>query len=176
MLKRLGLLVSITATASVGLSVPAHAATATSPCDSFSLWATHAASAESYDRNADRLECRSRTTSAARDNYKLPLNTGYKFYAFNGANRTGVTSVNKVDNYFWAWTVGQEDDQDWVGCAGRCQHKLFYDSNDLLFLDTGVGSRRVTMTTFENNLAGMDNFSVIYTRGREAVNIFSLVK
>jgi hypothetical protein len=164
------------ATAAIGLAAPAHAATSTNPCGTLSLWATHAASADFYDLNGDRLECRSRVTQLGRDNYRLPLNNGYKLYAFNGERGTGVTSVNKVDNYFWAWTVGQEDDEDWVGCSGRCQHKLFYDANDLLFLDTGTGSRRVSLTTFENNLSGSKNFSVIYTRGREAVNILSLVK
>jgi hypothetical protein len=176
MIRRLCLLLATLATAAVGLAAPAQAATATRPCGSFSLWATHAASADFYDHNGDRLECRSSVTQVGRDNHRLPLNNGYKFYAFNGENDTGVRSVNKVDNYFWAWTVGQEDDEDWVGCSGRCRHKLFYDANDLLFLDTGAGSRRVSMTTFENNVAGADNFSVIYTRGRGAVNFFSLVK
>ncbi|HYO41343.1 MAG TPA: hypothetical protein VER39_16985 [Nocardioidaceae bacterium] len=176
MMKRLCLLLATSATAALGLAAPAHAATATNPCGSLSLWATHAASADFYDRNGDRLECRPRVAGPGRDNYKLPLNNGYKFYAFDGDKRTGVTYVNKRDNYFWAWTVGQEDDRDWVGCWGRCRHKLFYDANDLLFLDTGNGSRRVSSRTFENNLAGADNFSVIYTRGRAAVNVFSLVK
>lgn len=176
MIKRLALLLLTTATVGIGLAAPAQAATATNPCGSISLWATNAASADSYDRNGDRLECLPRGSFVGRDNYKLPLNNGYKFYAYDGGSSTGVTSVNKVENYFWAWTVGQEDDEDWVGCSGRCQHKLFYDANDLLFIDTGTGSRRVSVTTFENNLAGVDNFSVIYTRGREAVNILSLVK
>jgi hypothetical protein len=165
----------------LGLAIPAHAAVRipTKPCGSYSLWATHAASADFWDVNGDRLECYSSDPYLlGRDNrVRFPLNTGYKLYSFGERSETGVLSVRRNARTFTALTVGQEDDADWTGCQFVCEHTFHYDTNDLLYVDYGRGSRRVTTAKFGAALPGATRFSMIYVPfGTAARNVFSVVK
>jgi hypothetical protein len=152
--------------------------TASRPCGGYTLWASNAATAQSYDRNGDRLECYDHASgdpyaAAGRDNKLLPRSHGYKFYSFGGS-ATGVTSVDPAYNEFTALVLGQEDDPDPQGCRGMCNEVLSYDANDRFFVDRGHGSHRVTLATFERHLQGADRFSMIYETEPAGVSIFSL--
>jgi hypothetical protein len=162
----------------VTMAAPAVAAP-TRPCGSYTLTATHAASAESYDTNGDRLECRTASSpGAGRDNRRIlaagAVFDGYKLYAFSTRDDDGVRSVAPWRNRFGAWTYGQEDDPDWNGCRERCFHRLSYDANDYFYVDYGNGSRKVSLARFETLVPGSDVFSVIYELDAAGSSMFSL--
>ena len=159
------------------------------PCGTYTLYATNAAAADSFDANGDRLECHPAPvadedpySAAGTDNRRLlPAGSsfsGYKFYSFGDAfsQDTGVTWVNAARNRFKAWVVGQEDDPDMNGCVGRCFERLSYDANDFFYVDFGNGSRHVSLATFEQALPGSDRFTIIYDPGAAHTNVFSLDK
>ena len=176
-------LVSLLACAvlALGLAAPAHAAVRipTKPCGTYSLWASHAASADSWDFNGDGVQCFPGDPYVlGRDTRtRLPVSTVYRLYSFGERSDTGVVSVNRSARRFTALTVGQEDDPDWNGCQFVCRHTFRYDTNDLLFVDYGNGSRRVTVAKFGAALPGATRFSMIYVPFDTAArNMFSVVK
>lgn len=157
-------------------AVPAEAAS--KPCGTFTLQATNAASADSFDTNQDRLECLSDSPGTGRDNTPIlapgAVFDGYKLYAFEDRADDGVVSVQPSRNRFRAWTYGQEDDPDWNGCLGRCLHRLSYDRNDYFYVDFGHGSRTVSLARFERLLPGSEVFSTIYELDPGQSSVFSL--
>jgi hypothetical protein len=147
------------------------------PCGRWTLWATHAATASSFDINGDRFECYNNAdyTPPGRDNRQLPTSRSpYKFYAWGLAEGVGVTSVDLGRNDFTGNFLTQEDDQDMNGCSGNCFEELSYDRNDLFYIDFGRGSRKVRIGRFENNLQGADQMSMIYAVARARTSIFSV--
>ena len=176
-------LLLVSAVLAVGLvAAPADAAPRR-PCGTFTLWATNAAAADSWDFNGDRVSCHPRANSddpyvSGRDNSPiLPRGTaftGYKFYSFTAGEDTRVTGINTRRNRLTAWVLGQEDDADMNGCRGLCLERLAYDSNDLFYGDFGHGSRRMSVGEFESTVhRGMDRFSIVYDPGPRHRNLFS---
>jgi hypothetical protein len=152
------------------------------PCGSYTLWATNAATADSFDANGDRFECYEGASAdpyvpPGKDDKALPLSLSpYKFYAFGtfGGSTTGVTAVDAAQNRFTALVRTQEDDPDMNGCRELCVENLSYDTNDLFYVDTRNGSRLVTLESFEASLPGADRFSMIYETASSGTSIFSL--
>ena len=144
------------------------------PCGDWTLRATHAASAESYDFNGDRAEC---WGDGGRDNEaNLPAGSyfeGVKFYSW-GDRRTGITSVNTRQRTISGWLLGQEDDPDLNGCSGRCRQKLTYDANDLYYVDYGAGSTLATMVQFERAAKGARRLTIIYNPDPAGTSLYSL--
>jgi hypothetical protein len=152
------------------------------PCDSRVLMATHAASAEFFDDNGDRLECWPHEGSgevpgdnAPRLNSPPPGPDSIKLYSFGTqfGRPTSVTSVDPQAHTFSGLMEGQEDDPDFVGCRGVCPETLSYDANDYFYFDTGSGSTRVSMAYFETHVVGRTEFSMVYSRLPEESSVFS---
>ena len=168
----------------VGLAALAPSAAAAKaperPCGGYTLWATNAASADTFDQNGDRLECWENEPyiPPGKDNKEVPRDpAGYKFYSF-GTGGTAVTSVNPNKNRFTAYVLGQEDDLDMNGCGGDgviCFEKLRYDKNDRFYVDFAKGSRLVRQGRFEEALAKYpDRFSMIYATNPDKRSVFSI--
>ena len=178
------LFAAATAVTVLAAAPAAHAATKPSnkPCGSWSLWVTNAASAQSWDANGDRLEClpppSTTLYTVGRDDKALPLATGTKKYSFGTlfGRDTGIVSVDAAAHQFTAILEGQEDDVDWTGCSFVCTNTYTVDSNDLFYLDTGKGSRRISMEQFLAAAPGTTYLSLIYTPDTSTVNVFSLVR
>jgi hypothetical protein len=171
------------AVVAAGLATPVSAAAALPaperPCGGYTLWATNAASADTFDANGDRLECWANEPyiPPGRDNKKVPRDpAGYKFYSY-GSGGTGVTSVSPKKNRFTAYVLGQEDDLDMNGCGGAgviCFEQLTYDKNDRFYVDFAKGSRLVGQARFEAALVNADRFSMIYAVKATKRSVFSL--
>jgi hypothetical protein len=181
-----GLLAS-TMLVTASLAPPAVAATArvapAKPCGGWTLQVTHAASADFFDRNGDRLECLRTTAPGSepspvegRDNVRLPLSRGFKLYHGESIapSGTGIVSVRPRRNLFSARLATQEDDQDMNGCSGVCFERLRYDRNDLFYVDSGRGSRRVSATRFEARLPGAERLTLIYSPKVRRLSVFSV--
>ena len=167
-----------------GLTAPPASAAVTRPaperpCGGYTLWATNAASADTFDQNGDRLECWKNDPYLlpGKDNKRVPRDpAGYKFYSY-GSGGTGVTSVRPKKNKFTAYVLGQEDDVDMSGCGGVgvvCFEKLRYDRNDRFYVDFENGSRLVGQARFEKALVNADRFSMIYAVNPDKRSVFAL--
>lgn len=151
------------------------------PCGGRVLMATHAASADSYDRNGDRLECWPHVDSSEvpSDNHRLNSPTDFansrKFYSFGETygRTTSITFIDPQNHTFGGPMEGQEDDPDFDGCQNVCTQTLGYDSNDYFYFDTGTGSTKVSMDYFESHVLGLTRFSMVYSRTAADSSVFS---
>lgn len=179
-----GLLLALLLIASVLTSGPtprAYAATEDRPCDGLVLRAYHAASADYFDFNGDRLECwpREGASGTPRDDYALPTAPpgpdSRKFYSWGSefGRPTSISFVDPATRTFGGQLEGQEDDPDFDGCQGVCPQVLTYDDNDYFYFDTGSGSTRVSLAHFETHVLGLTRFTMVYSRLPGESSVFS---
>lgn len=151
------------------------------PCGGLVLRVQHAASADFFDLNQDRLECWPRQGGSATPTDDFALNTAppgadsRKFFSFGTEfNRpTSVVFVDTVAHTFGGYFEGQEDDADFNGCQFVCPETVSYDSNDYFYFDTGSGSTKVSMAYFETHAQGLRRFSMVYSRLPAQSSVFS---
>ncbi|MGO4258524.1 fibronectin type III domain-containing protein [Marmoricola sp. RAF53] len=151
------------------------------PCGALVLRVQHAASADFYDTNHDRLECWARQGGGETSTDDFPLNTApsgpdsRKFFSFGTEfNRpTSVVFVDTATHTFGGYFEGQEDDADFDGCRFVCAETVSYDSNDYFYFDTGSGSTKVSMAYFEAHAQGQRRFSMVYSRLPAESSVFS---
>lgn len=159
----------------------ADAATEQNPCDGLVLRAYHAASADFFDLNGDRLECWPREEGTGDPGDDYPLGTApagpdsRKFYSWGSqfGRPTSITFVDPTTRTFGGNLEGQEDDPDFDGCQGVCFESLTYDANDYFYFDTGNGSTRVSMAYFEDHVLGLTRFTMVYSRLPGESSVFS---